>query len=775
MVQFADDTAHWSLFKDLRTLKVPESDELCAVCKSSKASRDNEIVLCYLCDQGYHQNCVQPHISQELTEPDSEWECPRCSRNKQTTGGSDARVSNKTVDATAGATTASPRKTRPNNVTQHHQDVDNKLKLPYDLDSLSWDAGHKMNTEQTYCYCGGPGEWYNRMLQCNRCRQWFHEACVDSLHYPLLYGDRFYVFACNLCNLSHGELAYRLELRWVDVVHLAMFNLSLHDVKIYFDYNTSITHWINNNWELLQAPLEMQKVCVEDRSQEVLRILESSRPRFKCGREVRKKSCVWGLRSRVPPPVPALNLPPGPVTEDIILRHTTTCDALGNSPPIPRTIRLRDEKQLDECCGSTHYSPAKKRASSPLPPSATSLLHHLNSTHLSADNNTSNTNLHYNNNSSSSTTQSNTVNKNTSANNVNHNSTNNNNSSNTAAQSNNLNKVNSNSSNKASNNNNNNNNTVSASKGKSQPNHGEGPGRRKRKGELDKLKEDEKAVKMIEDVSCDLSKVVPRLSHQQQQANLLPTTAVQHNAEQNNRKRKRGRPPKTPPAIASQTVESSVKVSLSQGGGGFQCSSSSSSVTAGDTSDDTSSHGTLESFIPPPSNFDGHNNPFLNLELFPGTGSGAAAPAPAPACSSAAEANVTRPFKRKLSEVDIRIGKNGEIKRRKFRKKKLCSLLGSSSNGVGIVRGIAANGSTIDNCVDFALNARLAAKEETHRPRGVTDSRLSFDDLKSTVNNYFGAANRIANGEKFHVLAKRLCYNSTKLQYLIEWDSPSSL
>lgn len=45
---------------------------------------------------------------------------------------------------------------------------------------------------------------------------------------------------------------------------------------------------------------------------------------------------------------------------------------------------------------------------------------------------------------------------------------------------------------------------------------------------------------------------------------------------------------------------------------------------------------------------------------------------------------------------------------------------------------------------------------------------ISLDDLKSSVNIYFGAANRIASGEKFRVKAKRLTANG-RTEYLIEW------
>ena len=58
------------------------------------------------------------------------------------------------------------------------------------LNSLTWDKYHKINEEEIYCYCGRSGDWYMQMLQCARCQQWFHENCVQNLHYPLYCGDR---------------------------------------------------------------------------------------------------------------------------------------------------------------------------------------------------------------------------------------------------------------------------------------------------------------------------------------------------------------------------------------------------------------------------------------------------------------------------------------------------------------------------------------------------------------------------------------------------------
>lgn len=49
-------------------------------------------------------------------------------------------------------------------------------------------------------------------------------------------------------------------------------------------------------------------------------ILTNNRSRFKCGREIKKRTTIWGLRVRLPPPCPVVNLPETGNIDDNVLR-----------------------------------------------------------------------------------------------------------------------------------------------------------------------------------------------------------------------------------------------------------------------------------------------------------------------------------------------------------------------------------------------------------------------------------------------------------------------
>lgn len=76
---------------------------------------------------------------------------------------------------------------------------------------------------------------------------------MDKLNncYVLLCFCRFYVFVCAICN--HGkEFVRRLEMKWVDLVHLMLFNLTVHHCKKYYDLDTVVIPYISDNWHALQ-------------------------------------------------------------------------------------------------------------------------------------------------------------------------------------------------------------------------------------------------------------------------------------------------------------------------------------------------------------------------------------------------------------------------------------------------------------------------------------------------------------------------------------------
>ncbi|XP_008545132.1 PHD finger protein 19 [Microplitis demolitor] len=828
LVKFLDNTSSWSSVKELTKLGIPDSNVMCVLCKKFKPKPDNDIIVCDKCGRGYHQHCHKPQVSKEEANADSHWKCKRCQENilKTTRDGPDPK--NSMIKANIRKVCSGRDQPQP--------PPEDMTKLPYDPEMLSWDSHHRVNAEQIYCYCGLNGEWYTQMLQCARCKQWFHEKCVSCLTYPLYSGDRFYVFVCSTCNYGK-EFVRRLELKWVDLVHLMLYNLTVYNAKKYYDLDTIIIPYAAENWNLLQLPSRIRDVTAQVRRESILSILTNNRNRFKCGREIKKRTTIWGLRVRLPPPCPVVNLPVTGIIDDSVLRRCWGANKrLQYLPPpgpvifteSPKTINTTNQEITTPVTETTVVSPS--------------------------DIVTVGTVLSKTNANQSTCPTPSTLNQSTESLRERY--------------------------------------SGGGFVKKSFPFPKLSLQRRQRLMALNSTRERMIRKHKKRDKGCDDTKSQIVREARYKKARKLLKNAIA--------KRKPRTPevpdlpptpptsvsgPPTPPATASSAIsELSVPSSVD-----LMLNLPQPSTTPADTSgDETSSRGTLDSFIPPPKDFEGKNNPFRNLSemlstptnqnhiagnnLAPGISSTPLPynhhhhnhhhhhhhhnnnnyhnnyqppiTLPLPLTPVIPQPPLIRPAKRQLSEKDIIIDRNGQVKRRRQHRRgrppsqpqqfqtttatasKTAAILPARNSEVknDYVRNLrssfnsssSSSTSQIGNCVDYALNGRRLRQRVTDKSSSVgassadaqkrnnlsismsmampstsastslslslspkvspikqTTPDISMDDLKSSVNMYFGAANRIASGEKFGVKAKRLS-KSGQLQYLIEWEGPNT-
>ena len=170
-----------------------------------------------------------------------------------------------------------------------------------------------------YCYCGATGEWYNRMVCCARCSQWFHERCLAPrpLAMPIIPGDPFWLFVCVHCN-SGSECLKRMDLSWTELVHLTLFDLTLKTERKFHHFEKDLLPFFRSSWNTFQLKKHFTSLSEEERkiklSEELTRKFPSKNgtkkeSQFENGAESDQDSCLWGLRCLAPPLRPSYQVP----------------------------------------------------------------------------------------------------------------------------------------------------------------------------------------------------------------------------------------------------------------------------------------------------------------------------------------------------------------------------------------------------------------------------------------------------------------------------------
>lgn len=129
---------------------------------------------------------------------------------------------------------------------------------------------------------------------------------------------------------------------------------------------------------------------------------------------------------------------------------------------------------------------------------------------------------------------------------------------------------------------------------------------------------------------------------------------------------------------------------------------------------------------------------------------------------------ITRPqvrtTKRRLSEKDLRVDRNGQylVKRKRLRRNGIQNSLTptkrqskTNCNGRPMYKSYS----------DFFANQCYSV----NRPCSPNNTIDSSADLKTLVHSYFGTSNRIANGEEYTIICKRINSDGSE-EFLIRWD-----
>ncbi|XP_041974166.1 metal-response element-binding transcription factor 2 isoform X2 [Aricia agestis] len=752
LVKFGDGTHAWAPVSSLKLLSVPPVDDgriMCVVCKRREGPAAspaiNAIIACDMCGRGYHAKCHSPPVESWING--ASWHCKRCVDQRYRVAAAENRALKRSdlIRCKGGQQ------------RRQQQELTPPCDTASTTSSTASDAGKEQN--EAHCYCGEKSDWLAQMLMCCRCLRWFHQRCVSSLQYPLYAGDKLYIFSCANCN-SGEEYLRRLELCWLDLAHLALYNLTAYNAPNYFDLDSVIMPYIMDNWHALQLPEKMWRTPVNERRERILTALTSSRKRFKCGREMKKRATIWGLRLRRPPPAPlqlsALEqVKKGvPLTDELVREYAPRLRFLSRAPS-PQTVT-----SVDDCSQPSSSNNEKSHNHMIVPVDG----HWLGLMMGKRFHESLNSNSNSENDSTSSYE------------------------------------------------------SAKLTECEEQPSPSECTSTARKSDAKDDNLEKMSEINESNEVSCEVKRVttpvpseelVPcpvRLDKAAKESTDVKPSSDACNVNINTHTSRIATMNLEVSKLSTKNIiEHSKIMSLQHMDSAPPYNSSSFNHEIESSGDETSSRGTLDAIIPPLKDFQGKNNPFLMTNTYPSK---------MPFSSNMNIYNkqngrtnvhsrfslpnqlhplmgpLVRPLKRKLSEKDIVIGPNGEVKRRKYRRprkhlqlqlNKSCPLPDDTAKTQPAAEGditppthVNFHGRRLRQRQEknYYENARRNNSSANNSVKSLQlsphksgeDDPRQLSELKSSVQSYFRA------GRGFRVLARRREPQAPPA-YLIEWDT----
>ena len=160
------------------------------------------------------------------------------------------------------------------------------------------------------------------------CSQWFHERCLAPRPYtmPVIPGDTAWLFVCSLCN-SGSECLKRMDMTWPDLVHLALYDLTLKMNRKFHDFETDLMPHLLKNWSMFQLYKHFNVLSEEEKTSKTMDCLVKLKKRFESGRESGQAESLWGLRTVAPPARPLYRVPDiGIISERTVLDEYSLAD-----------------------------------------------------------------------------------------------------------------------------------------------------------------------------------------------------------------------------------------------------------------------------------------------------------------------------------------------------------------------------------------------------------------------------------------------------------------